>query len=199
MLQKIQFFSSICILYILTIGTIGGLLLSSQFAGTPTRAKQPQVAPVTFQSIQPAPPQKVTAIPVRVVLPDSGIDLQVIDGIYNDTDGSWTLSENNAHYAAMSAPANNTSGTTFIYGHGTDAVFGKIGANHPVMGSKAILYGSYRQAFTYTLREIKNFEPSDTSMFADMQSGAPRLIIQTCTGIFSEWRTMFIYDFEGAS
>lgn len=96
----------------------------------------------------------------------------------------------------MTSLANDHAGTTFIYGHGTDAVFGKIGTNHPAINTTARIYADNGHVFSYTLQEIRDFTPNDTSLFDDTSSGTPRLIVQTCTGIFSEWRTMFIFTFQ---
>lgn len=196
MLHKVRFFSSIGALYLLTIGTIGGILYSSHLFGTPAWAtSQPTVA-IPKAPPTPLPPKVISGKPVQVTLPASAIDLKIDDGFYNDVDGSWTLSDTNAQFATMSAPSNDHAGTTFIYGHGTDAVFGEIGGNHPPAGSIALVYTDNSHTFTYELEEVRDFEPSDTSLFANMTSGPPKLIIQTCTGIFSEWRTMFIYKLK---
>lgn len=197
MLQKIRFMSSIGALYILSFGTIGGLLYSSHLFGTPVWA-QPKPAIIQKTPVK-LPPKVISGKPVRIVIASAGIDLPVDEGIYHSTDGSWTLSDTHAQFAIMSSPANDHAGTTFIYGHGTDAVFGKIGTQHPPAGTIAHIYTDNGRVFTYALESIRNFEPSDTSVFDDMASGPPRLIVQTCTGIFSEWRTMFTFTFREVS
>ena len=97
----------------------------------------------------------------------------------------------------MSSLANNQQGTTFIYGHGTDAVFGEIGKNHPAMGTLAHITTDSGHVFTYALMNIHDYTPSDTSLFDDTVDGAPRLIVQTCSGALSQWRTMFMFDYKG--
>ena len=180
-------------LSVLTIGTIGGILYASYSFGTPVWAEQ-DTGSITTDRIK-LPPKTIAGKPLRIVIENSSIDLPLDDGIYNQQDGSWTLSPDHAQYAVMSAPANNHAGTTFVYGHGTDAVFGKIGTSHPSIGSIAKLYTD-KHVFTYTLRTIHDYDPSDTSIFDNLDSGPPRLVVQTCTGAFSEWRTMFIFMFQ---
>ena len=197
MLQKIRFISSIGALYILTFGTIGGLLYSSHLFGTPVWAQQKSIA--VQQKPVPLPPKVISGTPVRIVIESAGIDLPIDEGTYNPADGSWTLSDTNAQFATMTAPANDYGGTTFIYGHGTDAVFGKIGTTHPPLGTTARIYTDNGHVFTYALESIGDFQPDDTSVFDDTVSGSPRLIVQTCTGIFSEWRTMFMFTLQGVS
>lgn len=196
MLQKARFFSGIVMLYLLTIGTIGGILYSSHLFGTPVWARQDTNNSIT-QPIK-LPPKTIAGKPLRIVIENAGIDLPLDSGIYNEQDGSWTLSATHAQYAIMSAPANNHAGTTFVYGHGTDAVFGKIGITHPPTGTVAKLYtDSY--VFSYILQDIHDDNPDDTSIFNDMTHGTPRLVVQTCTGAFSEWRTMFTFTFQKVS
>jgi len=196
MLQKLRFFSSIAVLYALTIGTIGLTLYSSHLFGTPVWAQKP---PIVYVKPAPLPPKVISGKPVRIAIASSGIDLAVDDGTFNTSDGSWTLSDTHAQFATMTQPANDHTGTTFIYGHGTDAVFGKIGSSPPPSGTIAEITTDNGHVFTYVLQAVKNYEPSDTSVLQDTTSGQPRLVVQTCTGAFSEWRTMFIFTFEKVS
>lgn len=194
MLQKAQFIGSISALYLLTLGTIGGILYSSHLFGTPVWATP---APAIVQQTPPKlPPQVLSGKPLRIAIPSAGIDLPVTDGTYDSATGSWTLSESGAHYAVMTSLANDHAGTTFIYGHGTDAVFGKIGSNRPPVGTAAIVTTDTGKAFHYSLVATSDTNPSDTSIFNDTTNGAPRLVVQTCTGIFSEWRTMFTFELK---
>ena len=196
MLQKFRFVSSITVLYVLTIGTIGFTLYSSHLFGTPVWATPP---PIVYKKPAPLPPKVTSGKPVRIVIAAAGIDLPIDDGTYNAADGSWTLSDTHAQFASLSQLANDHAGTTFVYGHGTDAVFGKIGSNPPAIGTIAELHTDNGHVFAYSLQTVKNHEPSDTSIFDDMSSGSPRLVVQTCTGAFSEWRTMFVFEFKKVS
>jgi hypothetical protein len=194
MLQKLRFISSIATIYILTIGTITGLLYSSHLFGTPVWAVTKPVI-VQHKPIK-LPPKVISGKPVRIVIASSGIDLPLDEGNYDPTAGTWTLSDTHAQFAVMTAPANDHAGTTFIYGHGTDAVFGKIGSNHPATGTVAQIYTDNNHVFSYTLQTVRDMQPTDTSILNGTSSGSPQLVVQTCTGIFSEWRTMFIFAFE---
>jgi hypothetical protein len=194
MLQKFRFVSSIAAIYILTIGTICTMLYSSHLFGTPVWAITKPV--ITYHKPIKLPPQVISGKPIRIVITSSGIDLPLDDGSYDSAAGTWTLSDTHAQFAMMTAVANNHAGTTFIYGHGTDAVFGKIGSNHPAAGTIAQVYTDNNHVFSYTLQTVRDMQPTDTSILADTSSGPPQLVVQTCTGIFSEWRTMFIFSFE---
>lgn len=193
MLRKIRFIGSIAALYILTIGTLGIIAAASYLYEKPVYATaqrnyHPQVGKHYSKAI--------SGKPIRIALPSAGIDLPLDDGIYDPQNQTWTLSDTRAQYALMSALANDRAGTTFIYGHGTDEVFGKIGSTHPPLGATAQLYTDNGHIFTYTLADIHDYTPADTSILNDTADGAPRLVVQTCTGAFSEWRTMFIFNFS---
>lgn len=194
MLQKFRFYSGVATLYILTIGTIGVISHSSQLYGEAVQANDNlSTAPLNRLSSQPI----ITyGKPIRITIPERGIDLKVNDGYYDKSTKTWSLTETDAHYAVMSSIANDHAGTTFIYGHGTDAVFGKIGTNPPPKGSIAQLHTNNGHVFTYKLEHVVDLKPTDTWVLGDTTSGQPRLIVQTCTGAMSEWRTMFVFSFS---
>lgn len=172
---------------------IGILLESSHLFGEPVWAVQKPQS-VRHNKMVYAP-KTIAGKPVRIVIADSGIDLSLDEGTYNESTGTWTLDDTHAQYATMTALANDHAGTTFIYGHGTDAVFGKIGSNPPLVGTVAQLYTDNNRIFSYKLQSVKNLQPTDTSIFDDTTDGPPQLVVQTCTGALSQWRTMFTYSF----
>lgn len=195
MLQKIKFYGSIAIVYVLTFGAIGAIFYSSHLFGTTADATQGNDTVAS----RPLTPSRILAgTPTRIVIPSYNIDLTVDIGHYDASTQKWSLSETRAHYAEMTAQANNRAGVTFIYGHGTDAVFGKIGTTHPPAGTIAHVYTDNGHSFTYTLQSIADLKPDQTHIFKNTFTGSPRLVIQTCTGAFSEWRTMFTFSFKEA-
>lgn len=194
MFRRVRFIGSVSLLYLLTIGIIGYGLQPSQLFFVPVHAgEKKQQRPNV-----PAKPRfvLVSGKPVRITVPDYQIDLPVDEGFYNSADGSWTLTDTHAQFAMISTVANNLAGNTFIYGHGTDAVFGKLGSLTPLPGTIARVYTDTNQVFTYRFKEAHSLTPNDTSVFNDIAKGQPRLTIQTCTGSLSEWRTMFTFTFE---
>lgn len=191
---KIRFIISVAATYTLTAGAIGVILLSPQLFGIEqTAAIEPEVAQATKL---PVPPKIISGIPVEISISARNIDLPVDQGRYDPETKSWTLSTTHAQYAVVSAIANNRAGTTFIYGHGTDTVFGRIGTSQPPKGTLATVQTDTGHTFTYSLQSISNLKPSDTWILKNSTIGNPRLIIQTCTGAFSEWRTMFIFSLK---
>lgn len=188
--NKVRFSISVCALYVLTIGFA--------WYGLQTPVAEAAVRTVEKSSPAPTPVTKpkfnlIQGKPVRLVIKDSGIDLPVDEGRYQK-DGSWTLSDSHVQYAMLSTLANNHSGNTFIYGHGTYAVLGKLAITTPKPKSKALVYTGNGHIFSYRFDKKKDLSPTNTSIFD--YDGPPILTIQTCTGFVSEYRTFFQYKFE---
>lgn len=128
--------------------------------------------------------------PVHLLVPSLNISLPVIDGYYYSDAKVWTLSLDKAQYATMTAYANNREGNTFIYGHNKAEVFNKLPNIKP--GDTAIVYTDNKHKFLYELKEIKAVKPDDTSVF-DYQ-GPPVLTLQTCTGVWYQNRSLYMFS-----
>jgi hypothetical protein len=193
MLRKLRFVASISLIYFLTLGTIAGILQSSHLFGASVQADMPAL----WHRHIVEGPTVISGKPIRIQIDGTNIDIGLIDGYYNSAGNSWTLSDTKAQFAVMSALANDQHGTTFVYGHGTDAVFGQIGEHHPALGTIAHIYTDSGRVFSYKLVNIHDYTPNDTSILNDLIDGSPQLVVQTCTGALSQWRTMFMFQYEG--
>ena len=134
-------------------------------------------------------------IPTRVVVSSVGIDLPVRVGSYNSTDQTWTLDAQSAFYADRSVPANDSNGSTLIYGHARFGLFAKL----PEISAGAIaeVYTDSGKIFTYTFASSRQVKPDDTSIFVN--AGAPTLALQTCSGPFDSYRTLVSFSLSGVS
>lgn len=180
--------------FCLAFGVIGAMLGSPYLVSQQTSTQQ--IPPSTVPSAEAKQSHsRISGKPIRITVPSGGVDLLVQNGSYNASTNTWELSDDKAMYSDISVLPNNINGLTFIYGHGTDRVFGKIGNKNPPRGSEAYIYTDNGLVFTYGLKSVQNLKPHDTWILKDKQVGPPRLIIQTCTGQFSEWRTIFEYSF----
>lgn len=162
---------------------------SPAFAATPTTSETAS-APTEVVKEEVAP-DSISGHPVRVVAPTVGVDMNVVDGFYNRDKNEWTLNDDKAMFGTMTTEPNNKSGQTFIYGHATQKVFGKLLNMHA--GDQVEVYTSNGYKFTYTLKETEVVTPQNTGILA--YTGSPRLLLQTCVGTFSENRKFFILDF----
>ncbi len=147
-------------------------------------------APVETKPVEQAPQMK-TGHPVRVEAPTVGVDMPVVDGFYDNKSNEWTLYDNKAMFGAMTSQPNDYAGQTFIYGHATDRVFGKL--LNMKIDQPVYVYTSNGYKFTYKLKETHVVSPSDTGILN--YNGGPRLLLQTCVGTFSENRKFFILDY----
>lgn len=194
--KKVRFALCVSLIYIATITGAWLTLFPASPRDTSASAlvqRVPAHSPVTASS---APtPKLISGQPVRLVIASAGIDLPVDEGYYHAEDNSWTLSSTHAQFAMMSAISNNVSGNTFIYGHGTDAVFGPLGARTPAPGTEALVYTDNDHIFSYQFDSTRKLTPKDTFIL-DSYNGPPILTLQTCTGSFSEWRSMFQFHFD---
>lgn len=183
--QKARYISSVTGLYLVA-------LLLVWFMINPGTTKSGTVRALTSQPIPASPYKKImSGQPVRVVLPDQGIDLPVDPGYFDAATNSWTLSGYHAHFAMVTKLANNHDGNTFIYGHNNKYVFGHIKGIEP--GQKAIVYTANNSVFTYVYQSTVGVGPDDTSVFD--YSGPPVLTIQTCSGNWNEVRQMYTFKF----
>jgi sortase (surface protein transpeptidase) len=183
---------------IATVLGLVGILASFSLQSQPTYAVTQQV-PVEQQPVamppQPAPTGVVTGPvsgnPTRITIASVGIDLPVINGYYNQKTGGWTLTPTNAQFATPSKQPNNTTGTTYIYGHDTRAVF------HPLQGVKTgaeatiVTDNGYR--FVYAFKESVITTPYAVNEVT-ANSSTPRLSLQTCYGPTSADRRIFHFD-----
>lgn len=198
LIQKVRFVSCVSIIYIATITGAWLILHPASPQDTSASALVQRTQPVTQPAtkIPTVKPKLISGQPVRIVVADAGIDLPVDEGFYHAEDKSWTLSPDRAQFAMMSAISNNVSGNTFIYGHGTDAVFGSLGAHTPAPNTQALVYTDNNHIFSYRFDNTHKLTPEDTSILGNTYTGPPILTLQTCTGSFSEWRSMFQFHFE---
>jgi len=191
--QKYRFYSTVVGMYLLT-AFVGwyiiqptGLVSRTSALVVPKVAQTPQVPHATHGHL-------VYGRPVRIVIPNSGVDLPVDPGYYDSATGQWTLSGYRAQFAMISTLANNITGDTFIYGHNNNYVFGALRHHTPVVGAPALIYTDNGHILQYTFQKSSSLAPEDTSVFS--YSGPPIMTIQTCTGSLNEWRTMYQYGFE---
>lgn len=169
-----------------------GLFLSSPYwipMLTVSSAAFASSAPDTSQAVNTDKP-RISGTPVRIAFPALGIDKSLLAGTFNQKDHSWTLSDNEAQYATMTAESNNQTGNTFVYGHNNMNVFGKLLDAQP--GLEAVVTTTNGHVFHYTLVTITDVKPNDLSYLADHQ--APILTVQTCSGFWYETRRMFVFN-----
>lgn len=189
-LRKLRFYAASCLLYGLVIfvgWTLTRPMPTLQFHTV--ASKQPALHPITMP-IKPV----LIGQPVRIVIPDSGVDLPIESGYYDAATDSWTLDKNVAYFAVISSPANDQAGETFVYGHNNNDVFGALRHQTPTAGTEVLIHTDNGHIFSYRFTDSSSVGPNDVSVLN--YQGPPRLTIQTCTGSFDELRTMYRFAFD---
>lgn len=159
-----------------------------------TTAIQVAAAPDTSAQINTDKP-RISGTPARIAFPSLGVDKALLAGTYDEKSRTWSLADYEAQYAVVTPEPNNQTGNTFIYGHNNMNVFGKLLDAQP--GTEAIITTTNGHTFRYRLETITDVQPNDLSFLADHKS--PILTVQTCSGLWSESRRMFVFAFVEAT
>jgi LPXTG-site transpeptidase (sortase) family protein len=146
-----------------------------------------------LQSTQSNSIQENTRIegkPIRLTLPSQNIDLEIIDGEYEDN--KWTLTRDKAQYATITPILNNEAGNTLIYGHNTPAVFNPT--KDLKVGDYLYIY-SETHIFIYSYHSDKLVLPTDTTIFNELTG--PQVTLLTCNGWTDQYRRLMFFKLEG--
>jgi LPXTG-site transpeptidase (sortase) family protein len=178
-----------------TVVGLVGILASFSVTPQPTYAETTQPIASEVQTIESAGTPVATVIsgrPTRISAPSVGIDLPVVDGFYNQSTGEWTLNPKQAQFATPSKLPNNENGTTYIYGHDTQAVFNRL---HKLkVGAEVALSTDNGHLFIYRFTDSVITTPYAVAEVT-APSEEPRLSLQTCYGPTSADRRIFHFEF----
>ncbi len=141
--------------------------------------------------------QVLSGLPSRIVVPTVGIDLKVVNGYYNASKQTWSVSNDSANYAANTHPSNNQKGTTLIYGHDKSGIFHNL--HNLQAGDEVAVHTDNGHVFVYSYiaSETEVISPNNTTLFA-MPATKPRLLLMTCDGIWSQNRIVMSFELKGA-
>lgn len=184
--------------YILTglLFILAGFLLSSEYLIQHWQQKnaQPAFAPskVSASNLKRA---TVSGIPGHIDIPAVGISVDIEPGYYDKASKAWTLSLDKAEYATITPESNNGNGNTFIYGHNRWAVFYKLLRATP--GDEAVVTTTNHHTFVYKMSARHDTNPNDDSLFS--YKGAPIMTLQTCSGLWYQHRSLFVFNLVKAS
>ena len=171
------------------------LLLASPFIIQHFQHKITKPAFSTSAKNAPAKVATVSGTPIHIDIPSVDISVDIEPGYYDKKSQTWTLSAVKAQYATITPPANDGGGNTFIYGHNRLAVFYKLLKIQP--GDEAIVTTSNNHKFVYKMTSQKVTKPTDDSLFH--YQGPPILTLQTCSGLWYQNRSLFIFDLQEIS
>jgi LPXTG-site transpeptidase (sortase) family protein len=190
-IQLVRYYSSVTLLY-------GATLLFAVYIFNPSVFNKTAQSHPALENTptEPAPSKPVRIVtmgkPVRLLVPKISRDIRVMEGHYNETDGSWTLRDGKieTYFAMPSALANDYGGNTIIYGHSNRFVFSPL--KNLVPGDIAEVHTDNGHVFRYAFVDTLEVQPDDVSIFT--LEGPPQLILQTCTGNWYEKRGLYRFS-----
>jgi LPXTG-site transpeptidase (sortase) family protein len=145
---------------------------------------------ITTKPNSASKPDYIEGTPRHITVPSLGIDTNIVDGLYDNKTGNWTLTEDSAFFATTSNLVNSDSGNTFIYGHNSQKIFGKL--LNINAGAEVIITTDNGYEFTYVFLATEAVRPTD--VYTLNYSGKPRLTLQTCSGVWNQTRQMSYYE-----
>lgn len=189
--QDLKFYFFVGLFFVL-----GGLLLGSpHIIQQWQRSNSQPVFAAGISHANGAKPAKVSGTPTHISIPAVDISVDVEPGYYNKSSQTWTLSGTKAEYATVTPLANDGGGNTFIYGHNRWAVFYKL--LRVQSGDEATVTTSNHHTFVYKMVSRRDTNPKDDSLFS--YQGPPILTLQTCSGMWYQNRSLFVFDLVKAS
>ncbi|MGB4800641.1 MAG: sortase [Candidatus Saccharimonadales bacterium] len=129
--------------------------------------------------------------PVHLSIPALGKQWDVLEGSYSTGSRTWTLNSTHVFWANLSEKLNTTQGTTLLYAHAQEQLFGDLPKLS--LGDEVIVRTDNGYDFRYRLVGGETVMP-DQSAVAFKKNGAPRLLLQTCTGAWWQKRQLFAFD-----
>lgn len=185
MKKHIRFYLLVGLFFILAGGLLASPVIIKKW-----HQKTAQPAFNVAKRTTPVKPATASGQPVRIEVPSVGISVDIAPGYYDKKSQTWTLSNSKAHYATITAESNDSNGNTFIYGHNRPEVFSKLLGIKT--GQEAIVTTANNHRFTYKLTSQRVTQPTDDSLFH--YQGPPILTLQTCSGLWYQNRSLFVFD-----
>ena len=155
-----------------------------------------QFPPVSTLTTQTIKKQVISGQPARINITRLGIDLPVVDGVYDAQNDSWTLRDDAVQFATITTLPNDVQGNTFLYGHNTVQVLEPV--KNIVPGDVLTITTTNGKVFSYAYVSDLSVTPDRTDVLA-ATSPTPRVTLMTCQGFFSETRRLLYFDFTGVA
>lgn len=177
--------------YLLGMYTLAGCMFTLITLPTPVAAHmRPQDYAIHTEPKPGVRPRPATqGQPIHLSIPAIGVDLSVKTGAYDPITTSWSIDHSAAYYANISMPVNESNGTTLIYAHAQSGLFDTL---HKLpAGAEVSIRSDTGHMFVYTYDSMRRTDPTDTSVFTSI--GPPTLILQTCSGDWSQYRDLYSF------
>lgn len=138
----------------------------------------------------------IIGYPERIIIKRLGINLPIVEGVYNSQNDTWTLNDYAVHFATITTQPNDQQGHTFLYGHNTIEVLEPV--KNIIPGDELQIVTKNKHVFTYQYQNDSSVTPDNTAVL-NYTSKKPKLTLMTCEGLFSQTRRLLYFDFKGVS
>ena len=169
-----KFFASLLRFSGVTLLLVAGfLMIRRYFPATPSFT-------VSVSGDQPS--ESISSLmPVRLEIPDLGVNLPVLPGTI--TDGKWETTKKGASFLTSSALP-GTRGNSVFYGHNTPNLLSKLSRVKP--GQEVVLTRQDGSQVIYSVQSTATVTPNQTHILDETRD--ERLTIFTCAGLFDQKR-----------
>ncbi|MBP6005314.1 sortase [Candidatus Saccharibacteria bacterium] len=182
-MNRLIFSLKIGLVYLVVIALFFGNEIYAKYQEhTVSEQNQEQLAVISQEAKEDS--SYVPAPPVKIEIERLDIELNVLDGEYDSSNSTWTLSNDSAHYALQTQLPNFDQGNTLIYGHNLENIFGNL--KDLINGDILILTDQSGKKIAYTFKGFEVLKPNDTSIF--YYQGQAQLSLLTCYGLFDSER-----------
>lgn len=133
------------------------------------------------QSAQPAaqsPPTSAQQPTAPVAIKFNQLQINVDQSVYDQAKKQLLVPDNSAAWLQDSAKLNQ-SGSIFIYGHNSKAIFGSL--KNLQTGDKITVVGEGGGEHLFAKNRTESLKPSDTSVLYDLKNKPDELILMTCS------------------
>lgn len=176
---------------IVAYGVVGNISASGSNLVTQSSAEVAYTRPTYIPSLQSTAPSITLGTPSTLTIDSLNLQLSVLKGDYHSQSQTWDITEDSAHFATPSVVPNDHQGNTFIYGHKNVLVFERLVDLNP--GAIVELATKEGHVFVYKYISSETLKPKDTTIFN--YEGEPTLTLQTCSGSWNQFRTLYHLDF----
>lgn len=174
--------------YILVLYVVLGFLAKYSFSSHFTQTQNEHLDVDVLSSSHDYYQEVAPSVPTLVTIPKFDLSVPVGVGTYQLETDSWDISDDMAYFADESANLMSDRGTTVIYAHNKQLLFGQI--SKLGTGDSVFITDEHGNVSEFVYDSKKEVSPRDTSVFDS--SSEYKLVLLTCSS-FLDQKRMLVY------
>lgn len=164
----------------LLIGTLAFIAIYHWLPASPVSAPTVQVS------------QAYAGQPTSLDIPNLDIHTPIQTGQFDQVNQTWDITDQSAYYAAVTPLPNDFQGTTVMYGHNSNTIFGKTADLQP--GDTLSISTENGRTFNYRYVSRVTVDPDQVDVMYQ-STGQPQIVLITCSGLFNQHRELMTFEF----